>query len=65
MENVRQHRNIWLVATEKRRNYVVSEPNYHATKFFTENLLANEMRKTQILTSEPVYLSSSSNIRSN
>ena len=38
MENVRKHRDIILVATERRRNYIVSEPNYHATKFFTENL---------------------------
>ena len=45
MENVRKHRNIKLVTTERRRNYLVSEPNYHATKFFTENLLAIEMRK--------------------
>ena len=26
------------------------------TKFFTENLLATEMRKTQILMNEPIYL---------
>ena len=45
MENVRKHRDIKLVTTEKRRNYLVCEPNYHST----ENLLAIEMRKTQIL----------------
>ena len=56
MKNVRQHRNIKLVTTERRRNYLVSEPNYHTTKFFTENLLAIEMRKTQILMNKPVYL---------
>ena len=56
MENVRKHRNIKLVATERRRNYLVSEPNYHTTKFFTENLLATDMRKTQILINKPVYL---------
>ena len=49
MENVGKHRNIKLVTTERRRNYLVSEPNYHTTKFFTENLLATEMRKTQII----------------
>ena len=38
MENVRKHRDIKLVTKEKRRNYLVSEPNYHTTKFFTENL---------------------------
>ena len=55
MENVRKHRNIKLVTTERRRNYLVSEPNFHTTKFFTEDLLAIEMRKTQILVSKPVY----------
>ena len=36
MENVRKHRDIKLVTKERRRNYLVSEPNYHTTKFFTE-----------------------------
>ena len=40
MENVRKHRDIKLVTTERRRNYLVLEPNYH-----TENLLAIEMKK--------------------
>ena len=56
MENVRKYRNIKLVTTERRRNYLVLEPNYHTTKFFTENLLAIEMKKTQILMNKPVYL---------
>ena len=38
-ENVRKHRGIKLVPTERRRNYLVSEPNYHITKFFAEHLL--------------------------
>ena len=56
MENVKKHRNIKLIKTDRRRHYLVSEPNYHTTKFFTENLLAIEMRKTQILMNKPVYL---------
>ena len=56
MENVRKHRNNKLVTTERRRNYLVSEPNYHTAKFLTENLLAIEMRKTQIIMNKPVYL---------
>ena len=57
MENVRKHRDTKLVATERRRNYLISEPNYHSTKFFTENLLAIEMKKkSQILMNKPVYL---------
>ena len=37
MDNVRKHRDIKPVTTERRRNYLVSEPNYHTTKFFTEH----------------------------
>ena len=32
MENVRNHRDIKLVTTNKQRNKFVSEPNYHTTK---------------------------------
>ena len=56
-ENVRKHRNIKLVTTEIRRKYLISEPNYHTSKLFTENLLAKEMKKTQIRMNKPVYLS--------
>ena len=56
IENVRKHRDIKLVTTEGRRNYLVSEPNYNTTKFFTENLLVIEMKKTEILMNEHVCL---------
>ena len=56
MENVRKHRDIKLSTTERRRNYLVSEPNYHTTKFFTENLLETEMKKAQIFMNKPVNL---------
>ena len=57
MENVRKHRDIKLVTTDKRRNQLVSEPNYHTpTKWFSENLLAIEMKNTKIKTNKPVYL---------
>ena len=58
MENVIKHRNVKLVTTERKRNYLVSEINYHTTKFFTEYLLAIEMKKktTEILMNKPVYL---------
>ena len=35
---------------------MVSEPNYHTKNLFSENLLATEMRKTNIITNKPVYL---------
>ena len=44
MEYVRRHRDIKFVK-KIRRNDLVSEPNYHATKLFTENLLAIKMKK--------------------
>ena len=44
--NVRKHRDINLVTTERRRNYLVSERNYYATKVFTENVLKIETNKT-------------------
>ena len=56
MENVGKHSNINLVTTERRRNYLVSEPNYHTTRFFTETLLAIEMIKTQTLMNKPANL---------
>ena len=51
-----RNRNTKLVTAERRKNYLVTEPNFHTTKNFTENLLAIEMRKTQIITNKPVYL---------
>ena len=56
MENVRKYGDIKLVTTEKRRNHLVSEPNYQTTKLFTEKLLAIEMKKTQIIMNKPAYL---------
>ena len=55
LKNVRKHRNIKVVTTEKRRNCLVSKPNYYITKLFTENLLAMGMKKTQILMNKPVF----------
>ena len=56
MENVRKHRDIKLVTTDKKRNQLVSEPNYHATKWFSENLLAIEMKKIKLKMNKPLYL---------
>ena len=56
MENVRKHRDIKLVTTDKKRNQLVSEPNYHTRKWFSENLLAIEMKNTKVKMNKPVYL---------
>ena len=56
MENVKKHRDIKLVTTDKRRNQLVSEPNYWTIKGFPENLVAIEMIKTKVKMNKPVYL---------
>ena len=48
IKNVREYRDIKLVTAEMKRNYLLSEPNYHTTNFLTENLLAIEMKKSQV-----------------
>ena len=48
MVNVRKHRDIKLVTTNKRRNQLGSEPNYHTKKCFPEDLLAIEMKKIKV-----------------
>ena len=55
MENVRKQRDIKLVTTDKRRNQLISEPNYHTRKWFSEDLLAIEMMKTIVKMNKPVY----------
>ena len=56
LENVRKHRGIKLVTTERKRNYLVLELNYHITKIFTESLLSIEMKKTEIIGNKSVHL---------
>ena len=56
MENISNHRDIKLVTTDKRRNQLASEPNYHMTKHYSENLATREMRKTKVEMNKPIYL---------
>ena len=48
MENVRKHRDIKLAATDKWRNQLTSEHNYHTTKYLSKYLMAIEMKKTKV-----------------
>ena len=56
-QNVTKHRDIKLVTSKPRKNYLVSEANFHTRNVFLQDLLAIEMTKTQIFTYNPVYLS--------
>ena len=56
MENVRNHRDIKLVTTDKRRSILASEPNYHSTKYISKDLLIMEMKKVEVKMNKPIYL---------
>ena len=56
MENVRNHRDIKLVTSDKRRKRLVSEPNYHSHNKFSNCLMAIEMKKTRVKMAKPLYL---------
>ena len=66
MENVRKHRDIKLVTTEGRMNYLVSGPNYHTTnyhiiiiiiKVFHKKIISNRIgKKKEIFMNKPMYL---------
>ena len=56
MENVRKHRNIKLVTTDKKRSKLVSEPNYHTMNYISKDLSIIEMKKTKVKMNKPIYL---------
>ena len=56
MENVRKHRDIKLVTTDKKRSKLVSEPNYHTMNYISEDLSIIEMKRTKVKMNEPIYL---------
>ena len=56
MENIRKHRNIKLVTTDKKRNKLVSEPNYHTINYISQDLSIIEMNKTKVKMNKPINL---------
>ena len=56
MENIRNHKDVKLVTTDKKRNKLVSEPNYHTINLISEDLSIIEMKKTKVKMSKPIYL---------
>ena len=56
MENIREHRDIKLVTTDKKRSKLVSEPNYHTINLISEDLSIIEMKKTKVTMNKPIYL---------
>ena len=56
MEIIRNHRYIKLVTSDKRGSILVSEPNYHSSKYISKDLVIIEMRKTEVKMNKPKYL---------
>ena len=56
MGNVRKHRDIKLVTTDKKRSKLVSEPNYHMMNYISEDLSIIEMKRTKVKMNKPIYL---------
>ena len=56
IENIRKHRDIKLVTTDKKRSKLVSEPNYHTINYISEDLSIIEMNKTKVKMNKPIYL---------
>ena len=56
MENIKKHRDIKLVTTDKKRSKLVSEPNYHTINLISEDLSIIQMKKTKVKMNKPIYL---------
>ena len=56
MENVRNHRNIRVVTTDKKRSIPASEPSYHSTKYISKDFLIMDMKKVEVKMNKPMYL---------
>ena len=56
MKNVKKHIDIKLVATDKRRNQLVSDPKNHTGEWFSNDLLTIKMKKMKVKMNKPVYL---------
>ena len=55
-ENIRNHRDIKLVTSDKRRKILASEPNYHPHRKFSEHLMAVKMKQTKAKLTKAIYL---------
>ena len=56
MENIRKHRDIKLVKTNKKISKLVSEPNYHTINYISEDLSIIEINKARVKMNKPIYL---------
>jgi hypothetical protein len=56
MENVREHRDIRLVCNWNSARKLISKSSFKSCKVFSENLIAIENYKTEIMFNKPIYV---------
>ena len=56
MESVKKCRDIKLVRTDQKRDYLLLQSNYHIIKWYSENLFTIKMSQTKVKLNKPVYL---------
>ena len=56
IKNVRNHRDIKLVTTDKRRSILASERNYYSSKRISKDLMIMEIKKVEVKMNKPIYL---------
>ena len=56
MQSFRSKKLAKLATTDVQRNKLVTQPNYHCTKWFSEDFLAIETRKVKVNKNKPIYL---------
>ena len=56
MGNIRNHREIKLVTSDKRRSILASEPNCHSSKRISKDMMIMEMKKVEVKMNKPIYL---------
>ena len=56
VKNIRIYRDVKLGTTDKRKKQLVSESNYHPSKYFSEQLTSKEMKKAKVKMNKPLYL---------
>ena len=54
MENIRKHRDIKLVTTDKKRSKLVSGPNYQTINLISEDFSIIEMKETKAKMNKPI-----------
>ena len=56
IKNLRNHRDIKSVTSDKRRSILASEPNYYSSKCISKDLMIMEMKKVEVKMNKPIYL---------